>query len=218
MQYLILFHCHTYWVFKDKNYIYCIYYFWVISLSPISEWKAFIIIYCIRYLGFLDLINYFHLFILSLLYIGPKDKNLRKIKYLKPFIISYIWAMSIVAPYYYDNIITPSLVFILEFFSFILYLAIIFDFRDRNSDAIEGIKTFAQKLPLKRLKIILMMLVIFSSLFSLIYFCFSYFLVLNIIANLLVIIALNDTRNSLYYLVLVDGLIGLRAFLLFYTT
>lgn len=172
----------------------------------------------IKYFGALDLINYTHLFFLSLFYDAFEGVRLRKLPYFKPFLISYIWMMSILGTYYYDNIIVPSPVFAIEFFLFIFSLCLMFDYRDRKLDEADGIKNIVNKLSLKQFKVLLLIFFILSSVFSLCYFCFSYFLVLNLIAHLALIYFLNDKREALYYLLGVDGLIILRGLLFFYST
>lgn len=181
-----------------------------LSLSLAALFVLLPLIYCLRYLGALDIINYSHLFILSLLYELPGKYKLRSIAFFKPFLISYIWTMSVVAPYYYDNIISPSPIFIIEFFVFMMLLCLIFDYRDIETDEKEGIKTFANQIGLKGFKVILYTLFSLSTLLTLFVFCKTVFFILNIIAIFLVILKLDKNKSYFFYLIVVDGLILLR--------
>lgn len=199
---------------SPKEFFKSHYYLGIILLTLLS---MLVLIYSIRFIGALDYINYIHLLVLSLLYEGPKSFNIRKIPFLKPFIISYIWTLSCIAPYYYDYIIFPSPIFIIECFTFIFGLCLFFDYRDTEKDQYEDIKTFANVLDLKQIKKILFVLWGFSTIFAFIYFCFSYYLILMTLYHLIIIIKLKEDRPNWYYLLLVDGVIILRGLLLFYT-
>lgn len=108
------------------------------------------IIYCSFKIKTELLIIYFHLFILTLFYenIIVSKFSLRKIPYLKPFIIAYIWSWTCV-PFtsIYESIIPH-----IEAFCFILALSIPFDIRDMQDDLADGVITIPIKLGLKKCK------------------------------------------------------------------
>ena len=64
----------------------------------------------LQYLENFDLLNFTHLFILVLFYekIFLNEKELRKIPYLKPFIISYVWACVATAPQIFLSLDNPN--------------------------------------------------------------------------------------------------------------
>ena len=188
-----------------------------VSIGIISLFTLIPLIYCIQFIGILDLINYSHLFVLSLLYELPRKLKLRRLPYLKPFLISYIWTMAVVFPYYYDNIIVPSNIFIVEFFLFMLMLCLIFDFRDREIDTKENIKTFANMMEFKSFKRLTYALFTVSTFLTLFVFCKTPLYLFNLIAIFMTIYKLDHKKGYLYYLLIVDGLIFLRSLSLLYS-
>lgn len=172
---------------------------------------SIIILFLLKYLNFFDFLNYAHLAGLCLLYEGPFKYNLRKIPYFKSILISYVWTMAIVAPYFYDNYLIPSPWWLAEFFIYIFSLCLAFDLRDRVSDIKENIKTVVNKINFQKAKYLiyglyLLSLIILISLIGFrpgifIYFTIHTFILTNI----------NENRKDFYYLFAIDGLIFFKA-------
>ena len=99
---------------------------------------------------------YFHLFILTLFYenILTVRFSIRRIPYIKPFVIAYIWSWTCI-PY---TSLYQSLLPHLEAFTFILALSIPFDIRDMENDIKDGILTIPIKLGLKWTKILCLLI------------------------------------------------------------
>lgn len=172
---------------------------------------SIIILLTLRYLNFFDFLNYVHLAGLCLLYEGPFKYNLRKVPYLKSVLISYVWTMAIVAPYFYDNYNVPSFWWIAEFFIYIFSLCLAFDLRDRISDVKENIKTIVNKISFQNAKFLIYGLYLLSLiiLISLIGFKLGIFIYFTI--HTFILTNINENRKDLYYLFAVDGLIFFKA-------
>lgn len=118
--------------------------------------SIFAIIASLKHLESFDLLNFAHLFIIVLFYekIFLNEKELRKIPYLKPFIISYVWACVCTAPQIILTINEPNYLIWGECFLFILGLTIPFDIRDIEADHIDGVKTLATRFSVKTVKLL----------------------------------------------------------------
>ena len=118
--------------------------------------SIFAIVASIRHLESFDLLNFTHLFIIVLFYekIFLNEKELRKIPYIKPFLISYVWACVCTAPQIILSLKNPNYIIWAESFMFILGLTIPFDIRDIEADHIDGIKTFATRFKVKTVKVL----------------------------------------------------------------
>lgn len=167
-------------------------------------------------LSLYDWINFSHLFVLSLVYENTFGNTpMRKIPYIKPFWISYIWAMSCALPYAYDSKNWSLLWQTLECFLFILSLCVVFDIRDKFDDLTNDTKTFATKLSLKNVKLISFL--IFVAAFAFLIGLYKINLIGAIIFALtymaILWVAKPNSKESLY-LVGVDGLIILKLLLL----
>jgi len=101
--------------------------------------------------------------IIGALYYGnnllARRHNLRKIGWLKPFIIGFVWAgMSNVYPILYSNLIHQkeyawdafSVLLFLKSFMFISMLAILFDIKDYVADSKEELNTLIVKIGLRK--------------------------------------------------------------------
>lgn len=116
--------------------------------------SLFSIVASVKHLESFDILNFSHLFIIVLFYekIFLNEKELRKIPYVKPFIISYVWACVCTAPQIFLSLKNPNYLIWPECFLFILGLTIPFDIRDIEADNIDGVKTFATKFRVKSVK------------------------------------------------------------------
>lgn len=186
-----------------------------LTLSILSLISILPLLYCIQYISFLDILNYSHLFVLSLFYELPIKIKLRRLPYMKSFLISYVWTMSVVFPYYYDNIITPPSIFLIEFFLFIFLLCLLFDFRDKEVDLKDNIRTLANSLTSFQFKFLIWFIFILSTFFTMFIFCKNLFYLFNLGAIAFTLLTISEKRRNIYYLIIVDGLITLRALSLF---
>jgi len=157
-----------------------------------------------------------------------KKYNIRKIGWLKPFIIGFTWAgfVTVYPVLFYD--ITNHLHYNLNWisgllfwknFMFITILCIMFDIKDYAVDYINRLRTFVVKLGLRK--------TIFNMIFPLsamglgsfvLYAITHQFHLVKILLNVIPFVlmlavawSLHKRRSILYYLVIVDGLMLIKA-------
>ena len=162
------------------------------------------------------------------LYYGTRFVNLRRIGWLKPFMIGFIWAgvVTIYPVLYFDlahsRIYTFSWVGTLLFLKnmmFIAVLCIMFDIKDYADDSNHQLKTFVVRFGLRTTIFVVIIPLVVIGLLSLIAFTTSRHLgTVPILFNLvpfivLLIIAwsMQKPHTLFYYLVVIDGLILLKA-------
>ena len=170
--------------------------------------------------------------IIALMYYGlnlfSAKYNLRKVGWLKPFIIGFIWAGTIVVyPILFYDIIhyhiyqftTFTSLLFLKNFMFVSVLAMMFDIKDYAADSKNQLNTFVVKIGLRKtIFYILLPLPILGLLTFLSYATVHHFhlwrMVLTMIPFLLLLLAghsLRKRRTLLYYLVVIDGLMVVKA-------
>jgi 4-hydroxybenzoate polyprenyltransferase len=130
---------------------------------------SFAIVASVKSLKQLDLLNFAHLFIIMLFYekIFSDEKELRKIPFLKSFLIAYVWACVCVAPQLLEKIHHFQFTIWLEVYFYILALTIPFDIRDVEIDHNQGVRTLATSFKISRVKQL-------SFIFLLISFCLQF--------------------------------------------
>jgi hypothetical protein len=154
--------------------------------------------------------------------------SLRKIGWLKPFIIGFTWAgMVTVYPVLFYDIMNnldyiPGWITVLLFlknFMFITVLCIMFDIKDYAADYVSRLKTFVVKIGLRKTIFCILLPLSLLGLGSFIYYAAGHQfhrakIVLNIIPFVLLIIvsfSLCRRRSIMYYLVIIDGLMLIKA-------
>ncbi|MFT3912122.1 MAG: hypothetical protein QM737_22035 [Ferruginibacter sp.] len=154
--------------------------------------------------------------------------NLRKIGWLKPFVIGFIWAglVNIYPILYYDilnkldYILTEQAILLfIKNFMFVTVLCIMFDIKDYSVDYINRLKTFVVKLGLRKTIFYILLPLSLLGLVSFIYYAEQHQfnqvkVLLNTIPFILLFAAawsLRKRRSILYYLVVVDGLMLVKA-------
>ncbi len=157
-----------------------------------------------------------------------KKYNLRSIGWLKPFIIGFTWAgLVVVYPVLYYNIVhnmpyVPTTLGIMLFFKnlmFISVLCIMFDIKDYASDHAHGLKTFVVRLGLRKtIAYILFPLPVLGLLTFITYAHLHQFHTMRILLNMIPFIlllftvySLRKRRALMYYLVIIDGLMLIKA-------
>jgi len=167
------------------------------------------ILYLSMSLSQIQIIIFILLFIFLLLYerIIFKKFSFREIPYLKPFLISLIWSLSI-----FNLINRFHLYGFIECFLFTFFLCIPFDLKDIDEDKKEKIKTYPIRFE-KRLPQILCLLVLISSLGF--YFINKelYFLIFPFLFTL-ILFKVAPKQKDLYYLF--DALILIRFLFYFF--
>ncbi len=158
--------------------------------------------------------NYYQCFIailaggLSIFYFLPSG-GLRKIPFLKPFLIAFTWSMvSVLLPWYEFGSFRPGWIFAEHFF-FIFALCILFDIRDSATDRANGVRTIPNSLGIRIAKMIAI-LSLCISLFALLNHGINWMLSLAYVPCIFVVLFASEKRNEGYYSVLSDGLIILR--------
>lgn len=157
-----------------------------------------------------------------------KKFNIRKIGWLKPFVIGFIWAglatiypvlfYSIINNQPYELTVTGFLLFIKNLM-FITLLCIMFDVKDYASDYLKHLKTFVVKVGLRKtISYILVPLTIAGLVSFIVYAELHGFSLMKVLLNtipfvLLVAAAfsLRKRRSILYYLIVIDGLMLVKA-------
>ncbi|RYU97497.1 hypothetical protein [Emticicia agri] len=154
--------------------------------------------------------------------------NLRKIGWLKPFVIGFTWAGLItIAPIIFYNLthqsgqgISPiGWWLLLKNFMFVSVLCIMFDIKDYATDSNHNVKTFVVKKGLRfTIFSIILPLTIAGLISFLIFGTFNHFsqtrLILNVlpfVAMISVCYALKERRNIFFYLIIIDGLMFFKA-------
>ncbi len=161
----------------------------------------------------------------------PEAKKLRRIGWLKPFIIGFVWSGIVtVYPIIFYQIQVglnsglffsfPSGFLLLTNFLFISALCILFDIKDTPHDKKEGIKTFSVQFGIENTIIFIVLpLIILGALFTLFFqvptikFTFLQKFITLIPYFLVVIVAytLRKHRSIIYYLSIIDGLMIAKA-------
>ncbi len=222
------------WYIENKNAIRhsLIFYQWLIACCLI-----YILIQyysSILYLTILELFLLVLFPLISILYYGFNNKslekfNLRTIGWLKPFIIGFTWAgivtvfpviyYKLTHGWHYHLTWVGSFLFIKNFM-FITVLSIMFDIKDYAMDYNVKLKTFAVRIGLRKTILFIIVPLCVIGLASFI----SYAIVnqfqpmkigLNIIPFVLTIAvaySLFYRKNILYYLIIIDGLMLIKAF------
>lgn len=171
--------------------------------------------------------------VVALLYYGIEQGRfaryrLRNIGWLKPFIIGFVWAgLVTIYPIMFYNIenetnYIPNLIGLFLFiknFMFITVLCIMFDIKDYAADHNRQLKTFVVKAGLRKTIFLILIPLCIAGLGSFLYYAvtrhFSYQkILLNVIPFLLLIgvaYSLHRRKSILYYLIVIDGLMLIKA-------
>jgi 4-hydroxybenzoate polyprenyltransferase len=197
------FSSRTTWIKKHKKNL-----IFLMSLSLI------LILFFIKDLTKFDIINFAHLFVIVVFYekILFKSKGLRAIPYIKPFIISYVWASTCaLTGGDFDN--TLFLIWI-ECYLFVLSLTIPFDIRDIYHDNADGLKTLATKYPLINVKILALTAMCTSLILHLTYIENTQ-KTLAVASSILILYtfilkSINQRSSEFYFLIGLDGIILLK--------
>lgn len=154
--------------------------------------------------------------------------NLRKIGWLKPFIIGFVWAgLVTIYPAEYHNIqhqmhyiptFLGSLLF-LKNFMFVTVLCIMFDIKDYANDVNQHLYTFVVKVGLRNTIFYILIPLCILGLGSFLTYGFTHqFSAMKIVLNtipfislIIVAYSLHRRKQIFYYLVLIDGLMLLKA-------
>ncbi len=156
------------------------------------------------------------------------EYNLRRIGWLKPFVIGFTWAglITIAPVVFYElthksqqGMSTMGWWLLLKNFMFISVLCIMFDIKDYASDSNRNIKTFVVKKGLRYTIFSIILPLSIAGLISLLIFgTFNHFplsrILLNIlpfIAMIIVSYALKERRSIFFYLFIIDGLMFFKA-------
>jgi len=154
--------------------------------------------------------------------------NLRRIGWLKPFLIGFVWAglTSIYPLEYYDvlnsqhhQVTLLEILLFLKNFMFISMLAILFDIKDYASDSSNNLNTLVVRIGLK--KTILFVVFPLTILGLLTFFSYAFSHQFSLLKMTLIMIpfflliavarSLKRRRSLMYYLVAIDGLLVVKA-------
>jgi len=158
----------------------------------------------------------------------PGKYSLRKIGSLKPFVIGFTWAgLVTVYPVLFYSILNKlyfkpdqvGLLLFLKNFMFISVLCIMFDVKDYAADHIKRLKTFVVQVGLRKTIFCILFPLSVIGLGSFVYYAIDHQfhqgkLLLNVIPFILLMIVawtLRRRRSLLYYLIIVDGLMFVKA-------
>lgn len=154
--------------------------------------------------------------------------NLRKVGWLKPFVIGFTWAGIVnVYPVIFYGIThhTETPVHVMNFllffknFMFISVLCIMFDIKDYASDANRQVKTFVVKQGLRRTIFYILLPLSIAGLGSfLLWGYFNHFSAMKMLLNtipflcmIMMAYSMHKRKSILHYLILIDGLMLLKA-------
>lgn len=169
----------------------------------------------------------------AMLYYGLPYKqlelyNLRRTGWLKPFLIGFVWAGSItIYPLIFYQVETGhkylltnmGLLLFIKNFMFISVLGIMFDIKDYASDYNQQLKTFVVRAGLR--KTIFYIIIPLSALGFISFLAFAYFnhfqplrIFFNTIPFILLLVvaySMHRRKSIMYYLVVIDGLMLVKA-------
>jgi len=154
--------------------------------------------------------------------------NLRSIGWLKPFIIGFTWAgLVTIYPVLFYNVthgqdyafVLIGFLLFLKNLMFIAMLCILFDIKDLDADYLSRLRTFVVNVGLRKTLFFIVVPLTLIGLGTFIFYArthdfSSMKLFLNTIPFILLILtawSLRKTRSLLYYLIIVDGLMLLKA-------
>ena len=175
---------------------------------------AMILLFLTFFLSWQNVLILFHLFMIVVLYESPflKHNNIRHIPYIKPFIISYVWAV-IGLVFFTTHFDLFVILLFADAFLFIFALTLLFDLRDIQLDKVNQLPTIAGALGISQLKILSCS--IFFAHLGIEYFMTGQthgFYLLPIFLSLIFFAKINGPRY--YFIFGVDSLIFLRPFVL----
>lgn len=165
----------------------------------------------------------------ALAYYGiPPHVNLRKTGWFKPFAIGFVWAIAVTyipviwwevennTAYIFNSF---NAWFLIKNFMYISLLAVLFDIKDHAADHNKKLKTFVVRIGLR--KTIFYIIIPLTILGFISFIAFAYLLhfhTLRIVINcipfiLLIAVAwsMQQRKSILYYLVVIDGLMLVKA-------
>lgn len=154
--------------------------------------------------------------------------NLRKIGWLKPFIIGFVWAGLVnIYPMVFYNIeheltYVPNWIGVLLFiknFMFVTVLCIMFDIKDYAADHNHQLKTFVVKAGLRKTIFLILIPLSLLGLTSFVIFALArhfnaFRILMNVIPFLLLIgvaYSMHRRKSIFYYLIVIDGLMLVKA-------
>lgn len=171
--------------------------------------------------------------VIALLYYGVEQGQfaryrLRNIGWLKPFVIGFVWAgLVTIYPIMFYNIenetnYIPNLIGLFLFiknFMFVTVLCIMFDIKDYAADHNRQLKTFVVKAGLRKTIFLILIPLCIAGLGSFLYYAVTRNfsnekILLNVIPFLLLILvaySLHRRKSILYYLIVIDGLMLVKA-------
>ncbi len=186
---------------------------------------AFGIAWLLLYLDIEQILWLLQLFFIAYLYISPTIFNklgvlpLRCIPYLKPAIIAYAWvAGTWILPLIAADPLSNSIFLLggLERFLYYFSLTIIFDLRDVGSDQRIGLATFANKINLFLLKIIVIGVLIVANILA--YWNYprgiAHLILLSNIPTVALISVVHTKKPELFFTGYLDGVIIVQALLI----
>ena len=155
--------------------------------------------------------------VISTLYYLPPF-NLRRHGYIKPFLISMVWAVSCcLVPLIENHLLTTHTIwFLVSQFCFISVLCLLFDIKDGENDYLSGVNTYVNKFGIKITKAICLVFVAigFTS-----FYLFNNeppFLISSIILRVFVLATVlftNEKKHPFYFYLWVDGLLIVQTIL-----
>lgn len=168
--------------------------------------------------------------VVGLMYYGFNSKtSLRYTHWLKPFVIAFVWAsaVSFYPLFYYQlsqaislQITMAAAAHFINNFLFVAVLCIMFDIKDYATDYNQQLQTFVVSFGLRKtIYFIIIPFIIIACTYSLIFIESHHFSWLNMILTIalycclmLIAISLQKRKSILYYLIIIDGMMIVKAF------
>lgn len=217
-----------------RNYRLMRYHQFVILILLLLSAAAFLIIHgnIIRNISWLEWLTIMIFPLIGLLYYGlgfiSRKFNIRKNGWLKPFIIGFTWAgvVTVYPVLFYDilhqTVYTVSATGVLLFIKnlmFIALLCIMFDIKDYATDYSYSLRTFVVRVGLRKTLFYILLPLAIIGLGTFLYYAIGHqFAVIKIGLNIVPFILLIATvyslcrrRSLMYYLVVIDGLMLVKA-------
>ncbi|MGC8749656.1 hypothetical protein [Hydrotalea sp.] len=157
-----------------------------------------------------------------------KNFNLRNTGWLKPFVIGFVWAGTItIYPILFQSLIKPlhfqlttfEVLFFIKNFMYITLLCIMFDIKDYATDYNHQLKTFVVRVGLRKTIFYILIPLCIIGFGTFLFYTISHDfnsarIILNAIPFILILIvaySMHRRKNIMYYLIIIDGLMLVKA-------
>jgi 4-hydroxybenzoate polyprenyltransferase len=223
----------TIWYLRHRTYVLCSQLLLLLVCASIGGWMLIRYNQALLHLPLYDWLALVVMVIAALLYYGlmpyaPVKLNLRSTGWAKAFVIGFVWACTVNVlplldlklegwPQHADPVLVLWL--FVKNWMFCTVNAIMFDLKDYGDDANHELKTFVVRFGLRKtIYVILMPLLVIGIISLIIFASIRHFPPIPVLINLIPFIcllvvaySLHKRKSILFYLIVIDGLLLVKA-------